>query len=349
MLLVNTTDVTAEFIAENYNYSLTATTSDGTLNVNLTFSDWYRIDYDADGYHPRSYYLDLTESLQTVIDLYLLNESTDVSSRVVHHVFDESGNDAANVTISLQRNYGANYITVAMARTNFEGEAIFYVELYDVYYKLIYQDENHVIVDITDPSPFMVIETSDKINLEEDAYLSWKQYDEAYYNLSFVNVTGTTYFRFIWIDTTGIVRRGCLNVQQITTGGIFNVCENCTNASSATMTCLVDPNITGSYKAVALIDSTTDNTYFIISTIWYQAAWSKGAALAQEGVWFATMIIGTMGLLGIATVTGSMIFLMVGTIIAAIIGFTQGFTIGIIMSFVILGFIIIFMIRSGRR
>lgn len=336
-------NVTATITSQEYHWSRNFTTAAGFYEINLSFFGEHKITYGAEGYYPRTYYFNAT--INSSLELYLLNDS--VSSRVVHHVYDENGDDASNVTVILQREYGANYETVSIGKTNFRGEVVFYVELYDVYYKIIYKDTEGTIIEITDPSPFLTTESTDQVNLGEDFFWSWRNYDNVYYNLSLINSSGVIYFRFIYVDDNNIIREGCLDVQRVDTYDIYDVCSNCTVSPSATLTCIINPNLTGEYKAMASLDTQSTHSWqYVASLVYIKNYYPK---LGQEGAWLGAIFAGTLGLLGVATITGSLLMLWLGIVGVSITGMVMGFNRGLIASIFVLIIIIIFMVRRDSK
>ena len=172
--VIDFANVSVELISLDYNYSVNGTSDAGFLNITPSYLGEYRIDYWADGYYKRSYYFDASSSFYMDLTLYLLN--TTEGSRIIHHVFDQSGGNADNITVVLQRQYGANYYTVSISRTNFEGDTVLYAQLYDIWYKLIYYTNDGRLLRITDPSPFLDTSTDDQVSLNDDSFFSWRVY-----------------------------------------------------------------------------------------------------------------------------------------------------------------------------
>jgi len=342
-----TTNVTIDVIGSGYSSNFTIDTGSGSINIP---AGDYELRYSGEGYDPRSYFLTILSDISNDVALYLLNSSD--SDRVIHTLFDQSGIMAENIIIQLQRNYVSNlssvYTTVSMTKTNFQGQAVLYVELYDVWYRMMYFTANGSLLKITDPSPFFATDTDDRVNTLEDIYFSWRTYDGNYYNVSFLNQTGTIYARYIFIDSNNLIRNGCLRVQRITPGEWVDVCNNCTSAASATLSCIIDHTLPGQYKAVGTIDTNTTNSYYTVQTVFYGIF--DPVLYGQEGIFFGVILVGSMALMGIATVTGSILLLLMGIIALSAVGIFSGMSLVYIYYLVILGFIVLFMItKSGRQ
>ena len=352
LLYINNTNVTIKVVRDNDNITTIYNTTDtGILLSNYTSSGNHTIYFDADGYHPREYYVDLKPAGLNTINLYLLNDSTSVSDRVTLTVFDQDGDFAKDVIVKLQRNYVNSeqsiFITVSMATTNFEGQAKLYVEMYDVFYKLIYEKQDGTIIEVTDPTPFLTTTPTEQVNLVEDPYLSFREYDNVQYNLTFVNSSGVYYARFFYSDNSNLVREGCLSVKRITARDMYDVCYNCTTSSSATISCYIDTGLEGQFKAVGLIDTNTANSFYPLSTLFFEGL--EDVTYGQEAVFFAAIQIGTMVLMGIGSITGSILLLIVGFIAMIAAGFIAHFSLGYIYWLIMAAGIVMFIVSSSKK
>ena len=344
------TTVYVEIISTTGNTSQIHNTNTGEQLISgLVFGE-YEIRYYATNYYTRTYYATLNTSTTQNIDLFLLNDTVGV--RVIHTLLDQDSNPAINIRIKLLRNYvsgtTSEFKTVQMAQTNFEGQAVLYVELYDVWYKMIYIDVTGNIIKETDPTPFLSIDTQDILNLRTDLYEGWREYGNTFYNLDNVTVGNLSYFRFTYTDTQNLVREGCLRVDLINSDGLENICYNCTLSTAATLTCRYDKSRIGNYKAVAMIDTNTPNSYHILNTIWVIIT-ENAPQLLQEGIFFSLIIIGSLALMGIATITGSVIIMFMGILAVSVVGFISGFHIGWLYFLAVFVFMMIYMVRRGKE
>lgn len=325
-------------------------TTTGTRTISGIASDTYEIRYTANGYYPRSYFVTLNGTLLETVNLYMC--SVVDCDRVIHTVYDQDSNIAPNITIKLLRYYPASsaYTIVSMITTNFEGQAALYAALYDTYYRLQYENQLGTVLKLTDPTPFLSTETDDIVNLETPDFLGWREVDNVFYNLSWINSSGIIYARFHFIDTRNIVREGCLNVQRVTPLGVFNICDNCTQAATAILTCPIDHTQSGQFKAAAVIDTNTVASWHTVLTLWWILQKSNNPTpLGQEGLFFAAVMVTTISLMAVGSVMGSVVLMVVGLIIAAAMDLIVGFNIGILWYFVFIGFIIIFLVRKSKE
>lgn len=304
----------------------------------------YSVYYGAVGFVQREYYFENDAFDSFRLDLYFLNESE--STLVTHTTYDENSNVIEDLLIKLQRYYPDtdSYQTVAMTKSNYEGKSILYTVLYDVFYKMVYVDNEGNILRTTSPSKFFETETSDLIILTEDPLESFRTYDTVSYSLDFFNQSNTTYARFIFSDTNNVVRTGCLRVDFVSPAtGINNVYYECINSTSATLTYAINKSLEGEYKATGIIDTDTENSWYNLDIDYFDT--TTEFEFAEEGVFIGAMFAGTVAMMGIATISGAVVFLMIGIIMMGAVGLIGGLGWTVIATFVTLGFIFIFILR----
>ena len=135
-------EITEKLLPENAsitiigdNFAGNFTTLTGLLHVQDILPGDYRVRTTANKYHERDFYFVLQNDSNQTIDLYLL--STTNGTEVTFTVQDNSGNELTNATIRLKRYYVStnSYRTIAMSRTNEEGETIIDVDFNDAFYE----------------------------------------------------------------------------------------------------------------------------------------------------------------------------------------------------------------------
>ncbi len=305
----------------------------------------YSVYYTADDFVQREYYFTNDGFTSFNLDLYFLNETK--STLIIYTLYDENSKPVEDILIKVQRYYPSTdtYQTVSMTKTNYEGEAILYGVLYDIFYKMIYINNEGNILKTTTPSKFFESRTSDLVVLAEDPLQSFRTYQTVSFNVGFYNLTNTTYARFIYSDINNIVREGCLKVDFISPSvGIENICYTCINSTSATLTCEVDTTREGEFIAIGIIDTNTQNSWYNLGIDYLDT--SKAFAFAQQGLFLGTIFAGTLALMGISTISGSIVFLMLGIILMGIVGLIGGLGWVVIATFVVIGFIFIFIVRQ---
>lgn len=297
----------------------------------------YELKATAVSYYPTNYYLTISGTNNTIVYLYMLNESE--GTRVLHTLYDQDSEPAEDITVSILRWYSnsGSFKTVQMAKTNFEGQASLYVQLYDTYYKLKYSAGN-ITYKITNTTYWFQTETEDNINLNEDFFRSWREFDNGYHTLEWVNSSGTIYARYSFSIDAGLMEEGCLQVQRYTTSNIYDICNNCTTSNTAVLTCKLT-NDTGQYKAIGYIETNTENSVYTTIIDWYKKI-DYGGIPASQGILMTAILIGTVAMVGFATLTGSIIITLLAVIVSSVIGLAVGITMQVITFWAILGILI---------
>ena len=331
-------EVTGEKITALVNYNIIgdnfgenfSTIASSVKHNDLPFGD-YRINYNSDKYTQRDFYISLTNGTTNFYDLYLL--STGNGTDVTFTVQDNSGNELTNATIRLKRYYIStnSYRTVAMSRTNEEGDSLIDVDFNDAYYEILITYKEFSlrtigarIISITRiltldliPSPFDIPDAIAGVTT----------------SLTFNNVTQT--FSYVFTDLTGVSRKGTLEVYKSTATTSGLVCTSTDTTSSGTLLCVVNTTgIPGTYTAKGFINinpKLLTNTLQIFTGVvrQFKAIWGS------QGIFFTILIAGTLGGLGavISPAVGIIMFL-VGIAIASFLGMS-------IISMVFLAFLIL--------
>lgn len=350
--LMSGTNIDIEIISLTGNTSVLTNTSTGTKTVTGLAIGNYEIKYSADGYFTDIYYAFLNTTATQTINLYMLNTTN--GQRITHSLFDQDSEPAVNVRIQILRNYitggVSEYKTVRMAQTNYEGRASLHIQPYDVWYKMIYTDTEGNILKITDASPFFDAESTDSVQLIADNYEGFRRSSTVNYNLSWVtNLANDTWARFFWHSPAGTVANGCLRVDFIDRAGeLTNVHYNCTVASTAILTYQINKSLEGTYKANAIIDTNTTFSYFNLDTIFYKTI-LEDVDLGREGVFYSMLLIGSVGLMGLASVTASLAFMFIALIGVSVVGLLTGFQLSYLYFIAVLILIVIFMVRRSTQ
>jgi hypothetical protein len=346
--VMNGHTITLQCIGNLFGQNYTVTT--GYQDALIPSGD-YSLRYDANYFHPREYYCTINNGTDNAIELFLLNDSTAVSSIVTTSLLDEYSDDAQNVTIYLQRNYLSDdnvsiFKTVQMTRTNFLGDAALFVEPYSVWYKIIYLKSDGTLLKVTAPTPFFFTTFTDSVELTGNPWSSFILVDDVYVNLTFVNLTGQIYARMFYLDTDSILQRACLRVQRMTPQTLEDVCYNCTTSSSATISCLIDHTQKGTYRAFALLDTNSTGSWYNPLTVSYTNYLDR--VIGLEGVWLTVILAGTIGLMGIGSLVGSLMLLLLGFVAMAVINVMIGFQMSYAIYLLVIIVMIIFFIKKSR-
>lgn len=346
--LVQNTTVTLEFVGENY--AAVFNTTNGSVHITtIPGNQDYSVRYYANGYRHREYYYYERAAITDNLRLYLINTSK--SDLVMMTLNDQYGRPAINYTVKMLRNYisAANvsqYQIVSMMRTNVEGKAGLYVDLYDVWYKFIYTDSTGKVLKTETPSPIFETELATTINTGSETLESFRLYDNVYYYIDILNSSGTIYGRLQYADSSNIVRKVCLDVRRVSASGYDKVCYNCSAAAAGTISCLIDHNAAGTYMVQGWIDTQTEHTFHLLDYLETYNLEANKIYFGREGVFLTIMVVGTMATMGLATATGSIMLMVIGLIGMGYMTFMSGLVLGYIYWIVILAMMILFMVHK---
>jgi hypothetical protein len=299
----------------------------------------YYINISTSTYPQRNYFLLkalLNASNPQTIPLYLENstlaKSTDINLK------DQNAKPIAGAYIALQRYYAGtnNYMLVAMAKTNDQGQATTYLRPRDPFYKPIAYYQNGTIIQSFTVAPISCdpYATECELNLqvtpEESGYF-FQYYGKIAYNCSNVNASGVYYVACTYIDTSGLTKN--VTLTGFTIGRmITQVCSNFTSSASGTLVCYL-PNVTGNYHYTLTANI---NPVVMIGSGEYIIGFN--VSFGQFGVFLAAFIITTMGFVGLMTGTpAAVVVLTVVGVVASWAMNLLSLSVSAIVGIVILG------------
>ncbi|KKK64500.1 hypothetical protein LCGC14_2983560, partial [marine sediment metagenome] len=314
-----TIDLISETLALTVIINATAE-GDGTLYVQDLIPGEYRITYDNPKYTKRDFYINVENSTNQSVDLYLLSigNGTDVTFTVQ----DNSGNKLTNATIRLKRYYLStnSYRTVAMSRTNEEGNTQIDVDFNDAFYETLTTFEGFSLRTIG----AKIISTTRILTLQltADPFSLIDGTDDITTTLSFNNITQT--FSYVFTQLSGISTTGFLEVTFVKPTGSSLVCEATDTTSSGTLLCQVNTtNSTGTYTASGSVlignKKTQTNTLSEITGIVSKLA----DIIGEQGFFFAILISGSLAGLGsLVSPAIAVVMFLVGIFISNFLGFS---------------------------
>ena len=327
---VITLEVIGTGFAQNYS------TTTGKIGVAGWTQGDYRLTYVSNDYGKRSYYYTLSNATNYSISLYLLTATN--GTDVTFTVQDNSGNELSNATIYLKKYYVStnSYRTVAMERTNEEGEASIDVDFNDAYYQILVNYGDFSLQTIGSK----IISTTRILTLDllADPFGTVDALDGVTTSLSFNNLTQT--FSYVFLDTTGTQRTATLDVIKTTPTTDENVCTTTDTSVSGTLLCTVNTTaIPGTYTAkgyISINPKILTNTYQIITGI----ARDFQAVFGTTGIFLTILLAGCMAGLGaMISPAVAIIMFVVGIAIASFMGMSMIST--VFLCFLILGAIIL--------
>lgn len=333
-LLLNSSPVFVKIVSNIY--STNFSTTNGTFFIDLLTPADYRVSYSTIKYKQRDYFFTLKNRSHNVLDLYLLSLTN--STDVIFEIKDESGNFLEDATLSLKRYYvdSNSYITVAMAKTNREGQSVLDVDFDDAYYQIL--ATYGAFSTNTQGSKIFSTTITLRIDTLTDPFVHIDSINRIISNISFNNLTQT--FSYYFSDPDGLARVGTL---EVIVNGIV-VCSNTASSSSATILCQYNTtNITSSVRAVGYIDSSKVPTAVmeIVALIARQAKDLFGSS----GLFYTILFAGSVAGLGIFSIATSVIMFLVGLGAMFFMGISYVTTL-IYVLIVIMGLIVIWKVRT---
>lgn len=312
--------------------------TDSTLTYDVDLDAVY---YDTGNYEVRSWFLEnasISTASPEALYLYMVTDAE--SDGISIHLQDNAGEDYDDALIQVQRYYmdAGLYTTVAILRTDANGDAYTYLVPYDVWYKFIIVKDGVVTETI---EALQIKEAELTFTVEADTLLELFQYwDQVGYSCS----EDTTLNRFScqFTDTSGLMEEICLRVDLI--GAVTNTieCNTCAYTSSSTLTC-TGINSTANKYHYTLYSETNDTVYVIDAD--YLETVVDDLTFGTDGLILSAFFIGVVAAIGLWNPA-------VG-IIAALVGFSISFFMGFIVmeyatlvSIIIVGLILVFKVRT---
>jgi hypothetical protein len=282
----------------------------------------------------------INTSARQDIKLYLLQIA--LASGISFEVTDETGNAKSDIYIKCQRYYVGNnaYETVAMGKTDTQGNDYIYLRKYDAWYKFVFEEKGRLIY-IT--SPMKIADDSLTFKIAPDTLAkTLKNYRGIDYTHSFNNVTRN--FKVVFDDPSGSIVEGCMYVARRSMGNNTQICDNCTSSTSGTLLCNVgNPNET--YISVFYVAGSPP-TY--ISGIIADLSILRERLVDKfgtEGLIGAFFIIGTFAVGTLWNPIVAIVACLVGLIVSMMLGMVY-VSWGILITMIVIGGILIFKLRT---
>ncbi len=311
-------------------------------NYSSAFETISIINYDAAAYSPNFYYLSnasLTNTTQS-INLFLLNSSKASVTTLKVRSDAQMPIEDAIINVQLYDVGTGTYYTVSMAKTNFNGEDIVYLNWYDSLYKFVIMRNGEVI---KTTNPYKIGETPQIFDILTEITYSFTKFQDFQYNLVYNNATRN--FILTYTKPSGEVDQACLRVTKRTAKNDTEICLSCQTSSSATLFCNINGYGNGTYIASFYATGSADLVDWIVTSIGGNFADSIYNLLGVEDASVYALLFGVFvfGFFLITPVLG-VIGLVLGLFGAAALGFT---TINYLEYFgmLILGGIIIWILK----
>lgn len=190
------------------------------------------IEYYSAEFPHRNYYL-VESVLDNVTDqLYLYNIHDGLDTLVTVNVIDRDGFPEYDVLVNFQKFFieDNQYVSVAHAKTDYDGKGVTYLNLYDTFYKIILTRGGEVLRTF---SAMKLTSNELVLPLTERIVEKVKYTGSVATSCTLSNSTGIGYLTCSFTDTSNTARKVCLRVDELGTTANNTVYNSCSDYSSA--------------------------------------------------------------------------------------------------------------------
>ena len=318
----------------SWDFCFSPNTTNYTASVN--------VEVDAANYTKNWHYI--TEAIYsnatTNVTIYLLHDDlATLTQLVVRDKSTQSPIEDAVIFIQLYDIGTDTYRTFGMAKTNFDGKDLSYLNWYDSFYKFIIVKDGTTLKTTT---PFKISESPQIFEIEDITEFSYAKFRDFEYSLTYNNNTNN--FILTFVKPSALVDQGCLRVIKRNVTDDYLICNTCESSSSATIYCniaawgngtfIADFYATGSWYPI----DTLQKIIGVTSKIYEILGDSEGTAYA---ILFAGMIVSMFLISPVLAIVG----IIAAIFAASIIGF-QPFDYFLFMGVAVVGGIIIMLLKK---
>lgn len=292
------------------------------ISANRTFYTDFFLNYDADGYVPRTYETSntaLTNVTQN-INLYLLNDS--LSTSFIVFLRDSTYAPVTSAIVEIQRYYpGTNtYSTVESLETNSEGKSIGHFVTEDENYRFkVYQGGTLVYTSVPtkifcELTPCTVTITLSSSVADTTASLLSELTSTLHY------VEATSLISYGFSDTSTNAQGARLYVIDWGFGSSSQnvICNETTSASSGTLTCSLATAGNGTYLARSYV--TRGGTEYLDRTLIVQKKSDAVSGIGIDGLFWSAFILLTVVMIGLYRPVIAVLFGVAGVVIISLLG-----------------------------
>jgi hypothetical protein len=220
--LITNTNFSIQFISNSVGYNYT--TSNGTLYASLLIPNTYTILYSAPSYAQRSYVMTVSNTNNTVVNLYTSNSS-----------------NLQNITVSVNalvyvNRYSAitnSFVLTAILETNYQGYATF-SGIYNIqYYTFQVYYPTGTLRRSTDRTFIFSSPITLQINTQNTPLRSFYASLQVLSSLTFDSSTNS--FVYTYSDPAGTVTRSCLDLYRVRNSGTTFLNTTCVSSSAGSI------------------------------------------------------------------------------------------------------------------
>lgn len=227
------------------------TGSDSSDDIKLNSTGELEIEYQADDYYLRHYFVNITEQTNTTIKLYLLNDTKTNNELVTFTITDVDGTALEGATLKALRRYISDentvFETVQMEKSDLNGEGGLYLELYEATYKFIIEYDNEIIL-ITNPEQVITNSIRLRGTLTSSVITSSIATTGLIVNSAWN--PDTFVYSLTYSDPYSITESVCVEITKLTGRAITDINSTCVDGITGSIELGV-PNSTGTYRVYA--------------------------------------------------------------------------------------------------
>lgn len=321
--LITGENFTVELISDVYSNNYT--TTNGTLEVTLLTPSDYTIRYRSTSYTERDYIVTLSPQTYNTITLYAI--TINESSQLLAYVEDTGGDAVEGAQITLLRYFvdTNSYKIVEMAETSYAGEAGFWVQATEGFYKwsVNYNGQNEFLS--SSPENIYTDTRIFVLDLSPSYYQSYTILPNIARSITVNYVTNA--LTFTWSDPSALTNRGCIYAEKLTGVQWASAGFNCALGSSGSVVLTPGNFSEERFKYWATIDTNTTysshvllNGYTEIAQNLWNSLSGVGTPATNLGQFLAIGVITGMALLFSFSATAVLVVTAIALIFTNFLG-----------------------------
>ena len=322
----------------NYHFN----TSTGNIFSEIISPQQYTMRYwgKEGGYPQRQYIFTLVNETYNEFTLYLLEGSytTNVTLKVVDE--NQYALEGARVNV-LRYDVPTNaYLMIESSTTNFMGESLVHLSLFDTYYKFEVYYPTTTLKKVTDPNYVTQTALTLQISLTESP---GSDIITEYGISSSLNYTDTTQnFNFWFSDALGTVTRGCLEVKKLTPTGEVNWNLSCAEAAAGTVLAHAEAANGTTYHARGYVEYGGNE----VNLRYMVKSWIESLNMGRSGLFLVAMLVILFGMVGIWSAQVAVILAGFAPFVASMAGLLK-MSPAATLPAAILGLVLAFLLRRS--
>lgn len=265
--------------------------------------------YTREHFYINNYFVNNNTQQQSTYQLI-----TDLALKKVFTIYDSSDNPLPGHYVVVKKWYGDGYETVAMAKTDANGQALTYVQYYNVYYALDILDEDGTLIFTVSKNLFS--NADDTIRVTDTIFTQYEALFNTFDTSKSYNETSNVF------STTIVNNQGTESIIRIVVKDKFGIiqCDDTYTTSSVTATCTIPSPEGNSYTAQAYATVNSQTVYLYIFE--FDEAISTFEDYGELGSFFAGLIVLGLSLMGSLFSFASIPFMaFIGVMISTFLGF----------------------------